>query len=137
MLNGQMSIVERANQQSKPLRLKSTSQGITTSPRFFLSLNPSPLLSPYFKTVALESQAALAFLIYKIWALLIRPKPTWGEPNKSPIAPHIVGSTKLTLCLQAFAFSLSKHLVNMSDPFSLVCIFSKYNCFYSNTSQIQ
>ena len=60
-----------------------------------------------------------------------------GGPNKSPPPPHVVGSTKSALCLQASSFSLGKHLVNMSDPFSLVCIFFKYNCFDSSTSRIQ
>ena len=63
--------------------------------------------------------------------------PLMGGPNKSPPPPHVVGLTKSALYLQAFSFSLGKHLVNMFDPFLLVCIFSKYNCFHSSTSRIQ
>ena len=63
--------------------------------------------------------------------------PLMGGPNKSPLPPHVMGLTNSSLYLQASNFSLGKHLVNMFDPFLLVCNFSKYNCFHSNTSRIQ
>ena len=86
----------------------------------FLSLSKPPPLCFSSSCLTLLIFPFLIFLNSKLWDFAHWSSPLkmigWTHPS------HVVGSTKPTLGLQASNFSLGKHLIDMFDPFSLVCV---------------
>ena len=124
--------------------LKWTKFALWSSIKCLKNPNFLSLFLYFFSFLFSNLLTALLFTFYLFFKISFGPKalhwssPQWrGRPNNSPPPLHMVGFSKPVLHLQASSFSLGKDFMNISDPFSLICTFSKCKSFNSSTSRIQ
>ena len=97
----------------------------------------------FFSLIFIFSQSPsifvfLFFIITDLGPKNMGPTPLhMREPNKSLLPNYVRGSTKPACFLQTCRFSVGIGFVIISDPFSLVWIFSTQNNLISSASRIQ